>query len=230
MAKNYELGQHLVTCEGITYCMEGISTVEQATERIAALLGLPVSNQLNWRAEQNGKLLSLSSGLSPSPLLLVPSPGLRGGKGGLGSQLKAIGIKMDGSKNTESMRDLDGRRQRDVHNLQKLKEYVTETRPERERLKKEKEEKKLAHLKWIAQGRKSAKHTFWDPEYDRARSEVEGKVHDAMDAALSTGGERTLLEVLEKQILGARKMVKGAFMMQDMEGISDSSDEEEPLE
>ena len=58
---------------------------------------------------------------------------------------------MDTSKNTESMRDLDGRRQRDVHNLQKLKEYVTETRPERERLKKEKEEKKLAHLKWIAQ-------------------------------------------------------------------------------
>ena len=29
--------------------------------------------------------------------------------------------------------------------------YVTETRPERERLKQEKEEKKLAHLKWIAQ-------------------------------------------------------------------------------
>ena len=112
MAKKSELGQHFVTCEGITYCMEGISTVEQAIGNIAALLGLPLSNQLNWRAEQNGKLLSISSGLSPFPLLLVPSPGLRGGKGGLGSQLKAIGIKMDGSKNTESMRDLDGRRQR----------------------------------------------------------------------------------------------------------------------
>ena len=95
MAKKSEPGQHFVTCEGITYCMEGISTVEQATERIAALLGLPHPNQLNWRAEQNGKLLSLSSGLSPSPLLLVPSPGLRGGKGGLGCQLKAIGIKVN---------------------------------------------------------------------------------------------------------------------------------------
>ena len=41
------------------------------------------------------RLLSPSSGLSPSPLLLVPSPGLRGGKGGLGSQLKAIGIKVN---------------------------------------------------------------------------------------------------------------------------------------
>ena len=67
-------------------------------------------------------------------------------------------------------------------------------------------------------------------------------MHDAMDAALSTGGERTLLEVLEKEktsnkkkgaekhMLGAREVVKGAFMMQDMEGTSDSSDEEEPTE
>ena len=55
MAKKYEVEQHLVTCEGITYCMEGISTVEQATERIAALLGLPIPHHLTWRAEQNGR-------------------------------------------------------------------------------------------------------------------------------------------------------------------------------
>ena len=38
------------------------------------------------------------------------------------------------------------------------------------------------------------------------------------------------LEGADEQIVGAREVVKGAFMMQDMEGISDSSDEEEPLE
>ena len=38
------------------------------------------------------------------------------------------------------------------------------------------------------------------------------------------------LEGADEQIVGALEVVKGAFMMQDMEGISDSSDEEEPLE
>ena len=38
------------------------------------------------------------------------------------------------------------------------------------------------------------------------------------------------LEGADEQIVGALELVKGAFMMQDMEGISDSSDEEEPLE
>lgn len=83
--------------------------------------------------------------------------------------------------------------------------YVTETLPERERLKKEKEEATLAHHKRVAevknhnppisilvcvvdvhgisnyathgQGRLHARHSFCDPNYDRARSEVEGKVH-----------------------------------------------------
>ena len=88
--------------------------------------------------------------------------------------------------------------------------YVTETRPERQRLKKEKEEKTLEHLRrvvevqnifsgWILkllvevqdhfcrnriskyatldQGRVNVRHSFCDPEYDRARSEVEGKVY-----------------------------------------------------
>ena len=38
------------------------------------------------------------------------------------------------------------------------------------------------------------------------------------------------LEGADEQIVGAREVVKGAFMMQDMEGMSDLSDEEEPLE
>ena len=38
------------------------------------------------------------------------------------------------------------------------------------------------------------------------------------------------LEGADEQIVGALEVVKGTFMMQDMEGISDSSDEEEPLE
>ena len=84
---------------------------------MGALLGLP--KHLTWRAEQDGRwwltlscsctwsfmlmlvlmpmprLLTPTSVLTSSSLLLVPSPGLKGGKGGLGSQLKAIGIKVN---------------------------------------------------------------------------------------------------------------------------------------
>ena len=42
------------------------------------------------------RLLIPPSVLTKSDLLLVPSPGLRGGggKGGLGAQLKAVGVKV----------------------------------------------------------------------------------------------------------------------------------------
>merc|ERR1712080_750710 len=135
------------------------------------------------------------------------------------------------------MRDMSGRRQRDVHHLQKMKEYVTEIRPERQRLKKEKEEETLAYHRRVAEGRLHTRFSFCDPNYDKARGEVEGKVHDAVEAAMSSGGERTLLDVLQKEkaasqkkggdkVGPAKKMSKGAYMMPDMDQISDSSDED----
>merc|ERR1719507_2659788 len=38
------------------------------------------------------------------------------------------------------------------------------------------------------------KHSFSDADYDKARSEVEEKIHDAMEAAMAAGGEKTLKE------------------------------------
>ena len=41
------------------------------------------------------RFLPLTSPLSPAPLLLLPNPGLRGGKGGFGSLLRAIGAQVE---------------------------------------------------------------------------------------------------------------------------------------
>ena len=46
------------------------------------------------------------------------------------------------------MRDLSGRRQRDVNNERRLKEYIAGT-AEREKEAEEKKEKKLEKLRWV---------------------------------------------------------------------------------
>merc|ERR1712013_280847 len=110
--------QHFVKCEGSTYCMENLQTAAQAVEKVKFLLGLP--DEIPWRAEQNGRFLPLDSPLAPEPLLLLPAGGLLGGKGGFGSLLRAIGAQIEATTNHEAMRDLSGRRQRDVNNEKKL--------------------------------------------------------------------------------------------------------------
>ena len=64
----------------------------QAIEKLAGLLKLP--DNLPWRAQQNGRFLPLASPLSPAPLILLPCHGLKGGKGGFGNMLRAIGAQV----------------------------------------------------------------------------------------------------------------------------------------
>jgi len=228
--------QHLVRCEGRTYCLDGLATAGQAVEEMSRLLGLP--DHLPWRAEQDGRFQALSSPLSPSPLLLLPCPGLRGGKGGFGSLLRAIGAQIEATTNHEAMRDLTGRRQRDVNNERRLKEYVEGT-AERERLEREKKEAKLEKIRKVAEGEyhNRDKHSFSDPGYDKARSEVEEKIHSAVEACMAAGGERTLDNQGAKRRAepehGAvvAKKPKGLYMGSGLgdledEDLTDSSEEE----
>ena len=53
----------------------------------------------------------------------------------------------------------------------------------------EKKEIKLEKLRRLAEGENKGKHDFSDPLYDKARSETEEKVHEAVEAALAAGGE-----------------------------------------
>lgn len=235
-----------VTCLGRTHCMEGLETGHQAVKRVSELLGLPQG--ITWRVEQNGRYLSPLAPLqSPSPLHLLLDPGLRGGKGGFGSLLRAIGAQIEATTNHEAMRDLSGRRQRDVNNEQRLKTYV-EGAAERERLEAEKKEAKLEKLRKVAAGQlhNRDKHSFSDAAYDKARSEVEEKVHDAVEAAMAAGGEKSLKEKEAEAGEGGglkrkggeaavapvvKKKAKGLWMgsgLDDLEDedLTDSSDEE----
>ena len=52
---------------------------------------------LFWKCQEQlsfCRFLPLASPLSSAPLLLLPNPGLRGGKGGFGSLLRAIGAQV----------------------------------------------------------------------------------------------------------------------------------------
>lgn len=66
------------------------------------------------------------------------------------------------------MRDLSGRRQRDVNNEKKLVKYV-EGAAERERLEREKKEAKMEKLRMMAEGEvyNRDKHSFSDADYDK---------------------------------------------------------------
>merc|ERR1712183_953892 len=147
-----------------------------------------------WRAEQAGRPLhSRALALpfsSPATLTISPAGGLLGGKGGFGSLLRAIGAQIEKTTNHEAMRDLSGRRQRDVNNEQRLKNYVAGA-SEREKEAREKKEIKLEKLRRLAEGENKGKHDFSDPLYDKARSETEEKVHEAVEAAMAAGGEAT---------------------------------------
>lgn len=73
---------------------------------------------------------------------------LPGGKGGFGSQLRAAGGRMNkkrGQENTDSCRDLNGRRLSTIKEAKKLAEYVASA-PEREAAKREESKARLAKL------------------------------------------------------------------------------------
>jgi len=171
--------------------------------------------------------------------------------------LRAIGAQIEATTNHEAMRDLSGRRQRDVNNEKKLVKYV-EGAAERERLEREKREAKMEKLRMMAEGEvyNRDKHSFSDADYDKARSEVEEKIHDAMEAAMAAGGEKTLKEAgasssgsgggascsgggnLKRKQNGSEdkkgvevKKVKGLWQDEldnlDDEDLSDSSDDDE---
>jgi len=113
-----------------------------------------------------------------SHVLVLPSGGLPGGKGGFGSMLRALGSQISRTQNKEACRDLSGRRLRDIHDEERLKKYVSK-KAERERERMEKKEEKLARLRRLAKGEN--KHEFNDPNYSKEREEATERVHDAME-------------------------------------------------
>ena len=113
--------------------------------------------------------------------------GLKGGKGGFGSMLRALGAQIEKTTNKEACRDLSGRRLRDINEEERLKNYVANA-AEREREKAEKKEVKLQKLRKIVDPKcdGGGKHEFHDPKYNREREAATERVHEAMEEAFKT--------------------------------------------
>lgn len=219
-----------------TYWLDGAETGSSALRLLAEKEAVPAEVLL----QQNGKFVEdWDQALPPVTLHVLPKGGLLGGKGGFGSMLRSIGAQIERTTNHEAMRDLSGRRQRDVNRETRLKEYIAGT-AEREREAEEKKEKKLEHLRRVANGENIGKHEFSDPNYDKARSETEEKVHDSVEAAMAAIASNSKAEK-EKELkrkadtAGPAPKKKGLWMgagLDDLEDLddsdlSDSDDEKE---
>ncbi|KAF7233036.1 hypothetical protein EG68_07065 [Paragonimus skrjabini miyazakii] len=108
---------------------------------------------------------------------------IRGGKGGFGSMLRAIGSQIEKTTNHEMCRDLSGRRMRDVNTERKLKEWYANA-SEREREKMEKYyERRQNRREMLAKG-PLPDHKFSDREYERQKRKITYELQGALDAAI----------------------------------------------
>lgn len=149
---------------------------------------------------------------------------LRGGKGGFGSMLRAIGAQIEKTTNREACRDLSGRRLRDINEEKRLKNWISQ-QAEREREAAERRKKKLERLCI------EPKHDFTDQSYEKERSELSEKVYDAVEqgfrsASTSSSCPKRKLETEEK----VQKKKKSCLWVDDVDeddlSSLDSSDSE----
>ncbi|VDP64991.1 unnamed protein product [Schistosoma mattheei] len=154
---------------------------------------------------------------------------LRGGKGGFGSMLRAIGSQIEKTTNHEMCRDLSGRRMRDVNLEKKLKEWYA-TADERERKKAEEYiERRRKRQELLKQGL-LPEHSFSDREYERQKRKIAYELRGALDIAIeNVKKEKKQTEIQsvissEKQLNAKRTRLWIEEM--DKELPSGSSDEE----
>ena len=210
---------------GQTYCVSELKSATEAIRFVTEKENLQEFD-VKWRVIQSGRYLSHGEELREDGTLhVVAEGGLLGGKGGFGAQLRAIGAQIQKTTNHEAMRDLSGRRQRDVNNEQRMRDYAAK-QAEREREEREKREAKMSKLKRLAE--RENKHDFHDPDYDKVRSETEEKVHDAMEAAMKVASDNKAdlkrgLEDDDKEAATKepKKKAKGTWLGDGLEGLSD---------
>ncbi|XP_030590086.1 splicing regulator SDE2 [Archocentrus centrarchus] len=100
-------------------------------------------------------------------------PRLRGGKGGFGSMLRALGAQIEKTTNREACRDLSGRRLRDVNHEKEMAEWLKK-QAEREA---EKEQRRLERLQ---RKLNEPKHQFSDTEYQQQCHDLSERLEDSV--------------------------------------------------
>lgn len=146
------------------------------------------------------------------------APAVLGGKGGFGSQLRAAGGRMSSRKtdNTDSCRDLSGRRLSTLKEAKKLAEYM-EGEPERKKAAAEARKAKLEALERqlgidpanpeAGPSNAGQKRRFDDTKFLAETEELKEGVRDAVAAgtSCSTGFRLSLLTYVQACSRSARK-------------------------
>lgn len=162
---------------------------------------------------QNGRIVSEING--NLPLNIVPR--LRGGKGGFGSMLRAIGAQIEKTTNREACRDLSGRRLRDINEEKRLKTWI-DSQQTRDQEAADRKQRKLERLC------EKPKHEFRDEKYSKERTDLPERLEDAVEQGLqevasSSGVKRKNAEDGE---FTKKKRKKAALWIE--EGLSEDSD------
>lgn len=184
----------------------------------AASVGL---NHTNAFLTQNGRLLPASD---KSNSVVLPGgrieihPRLRGGKGGFGSMLRAIGAQIEKTTNREACRDLSGRRLKDINEEKRLREWL-------ERQKEEPEDPSEKFQRKISKLLAKPKHEFKDEVYYKQRSELTS----SMDDAVEMGMKRIQEGGIKRPAAGDQKDVKKAkgAVWTGLEDLSSSSEDDD---
>lgn len=123
-----------------------------------------------------GRPLSPGDALPPNSTVTAMLS-LRGGKGGFGSMLRAIGAQIEKTTNKEACRDLSGRRLRDINKEKLLKEQL-QKRAEKERERLANRKKRFEVLK------QEPKHVFNDSSFYKEQEEITQALFDSVDKGL----------------------------------------------
>ncbi|KAL1006218.1 hypothetical protein UPYG_G00069390 [Umbra pygmaea] len=122
--------------------------------------------------KNNGRLSDVDEKLQTGGLYRL-EPRLRGGKGGFGSMLRALGAQIEKTTNREACRDLSGRRLRDVNHEKEMAEWLKK-QAEREA---EKEQRRLERLQ---RKLSEPKHHFTDPNYEQQCHDLSERLEDSV--------------------------------------------------
>ncbi|XP_031734047.1 splicing regulator SDE2 [Anarrhichthys ocellatus] len=146
------------------------SLVRDVLDRFVQQHGL--SSSTDFYVVRNGRVSHLEDALQSGAVYHL-EPRLRGGKGGFGSMLRALGAQIEKTTNREACRDLSGRRLRDVNHEKEMAEWLqqqTEREAQKEQRRVERLQRKLSE----------PKHQFSDPEYQRQCHDLSERLEDSV--------------------------------------------------
>ncbi|CAH8447389.1 unnamed protein product [Heterobilharzia americana] len=176
----------------------------------------------------NGRIIDYLKDV-PKDALLQKHYRLRGGKGGFGSMLRAIGSQIEKTTNHEMCRDLSGRRMRDVNMEKKLKEWYA-TADKRERQKMEEYLERRRRRQEILQQGPLPGHKFSDRDYERQKRKIAYELQSALYTAIEnvSNEKKQVASTSSSSSTGQPNVKRTRLWIEELDDVlcSDSSEDE----